>query len=537
MAGGEVADRLHPLETKILLAFAGAESLWEMDLVERTGLDQARVQTAVEWLRHKGLLHIETEQVTPIVSLTDLGAAYSTKKIPELRLLQVLQGGRQVTIEELRTGPDFTPEEISRGLGTLKALRLVTIGTGGALEPGGGSRAALEEIQSAIEFIETRGQLRLDDLPLSQREIVEAHARKRVKTEGIFRVTEQKARRLALDEGGRAARDVLMSRAGGTANLQEVSQLTPEMLRDGAWRGRAFRRYDISLKPSRILVGRRHPYREFLDAVKATLVALGFEEMRGPLVESEFWNMDALYMPQFHSAREIHDVYYLKPPRRPAQAPPAPVARRRTGGAAGPLLDPSLLQRVARTHRDGGRTGSRGWGYAYNPERARRLLLRSHGTAISARTLSRSPRVPGKYFAMARCFRYEQVDVTHATDFFQVEGIVLGPDIHLRTLLGLLELFGREVARAEAVRFVPAYFPFTEPSVELQVRHPKLGWMELGGAGLFRPEVTGPLGVTVPVIAWGLGLDRMAMVALNLQDIRDLFTADLEAIRAMPARR
>jgi phenylalanyl-tRNA synthetase alpha chain len=150
---------------------------------------------------------------------------------------------------------------------------------------------------------------------------------------------------------------------------------------------------------------------------------------------------------------------------------------------------------------------------------------------VSARTLGGKPKVPGKYFSIARCFRYDQVDATHAPDFFQVEGIVLGPDIHFRTLLGLLTLFAKEVARADEIKFLPAYFPFTEPSVEMHVRHPQLGWMELGGAGLFRPEVTGPLGVNVPVIAWGLGLDRMAMVALGISDIRDLFSSDLGFIR------
>ena len=153
--------------------------------------------------------------------------------------------------------------------------------------------------------------------------------------------------------------------------------------------------------------------------------------------------------------------------------------------------------------------------------------------AFIARTLASGASVPGKYFSIARCFRYDQVDATHATDFFQVEGIVLGSDINFRTLLGLLNLFAREVAQAKEVKFLPAYFPFTEPSVEMHVRHPKLGWMELGGAGLFRPEVTTPLGVSVPVIAWGLGLDRMAMVALGIHDIRDLFSADLEFIRTM----
>ena len=87
------------------------------------------------------------------------------------------------------------------------------------------------------------------------------------------------------------------------------------------------------------------------------------------------------------------------------------------------------------------------------------------------------------------------------------------------------------MAQAEDFRYVPDYFPFTEPSVELQVKHPTLGWVELGGSGLFRPELTRPLGVDVPVIAWGLGLDRMAMVALGIDDIRDLFSADLDFVR------
>ncbi|MGQ0809804.1 MAG: phenylalanine--tRNA ligase subunit alpha, partial [Nitrospiraceae bacterium] len=299
---------------------------------------------------------------------------------------------------------------------------------------------------------------------------------------------------------------------------EEVSQLTPELLKDGAWRSKRFRKYTINLRAPRIAAGKRHPYREFLDLVKHKLVSMGFQEMGGSLVETEFWNMDALFMPQFHPARDIHDVYFVKEPTHAT------------------TIDEPFLTRVAETHQHGGNTGSTGWGYVFDKERARRLVLRSQGTAVSARTLAAGPSVPGKYFSIARCFRYDQVDATHATDFFQVEGIVLGEDINFRTLLGLLNLFAREVAQAKESKFLPAYFPFTEPSVELHVRHPRLGWMELGGAGLFRPEVTLPLGVMVPVIAWGLGLDRMAMVALGIHDIRDLFSADLDLIRATRGR-
>jgi phenylalanyl-tRNA synthetase alpha chain len=287
------------------------------------------------------------------------------------------------------------------------------------------------------------------------------------------------------------------------------------MLKDGSWRDQKFRAYNLGLPPARLQAGRKHPYMEFLDGLKRTLLSMGFEEMRGGLVENEFWNNDALFMPQFHSARDIHDAYFVKQPR-----------------SAREIEEPFATQ-VAAAHENGWETGSKGWGYKFDMEKTLQLILRSQGTALSARQLAKGAKVPGKYFAIARCFRYDQVDATHLSDFFQVEGIVLGHDIGFTHLLGLLDLFAKEVARADETMFAPAYFPFTEPSVELHAKHPKLGWMELGGAGLFRPEVTEPLGVDVPVIAWGLGIDRMAMVALGIDDIRDLFSQDLDRVRAM----
>ena len=120
---------------------------------------------------------------------------------------------------------------------------------------------------------------------------------------------------------------------------------------------------------------------------------------------------------------------------------------------------------------------------------------------------------------------------------FRSEGIVLGEDVSLRTLLGFLEMFAVEVAGAKEVKYVPGYFPFTEPSVEVHIKHPVLGWFELGGSGIFRPEVTKALGIDVPVLAWGIGIDRMALMALGLNDLRELFSRDLEAVRLRRALR
>jgi phenylalanyl-tRNA synthetase alpha chain len=396
-------------------------------------------------------------------------------------------------------------------VGGLKEAKVVQIAQGGILAlTSGADISSYEFLSEVIRSVGEKGQPDLSLFPENQRSAVHANYHKRGKSKGIFRITEKKDRSYTLTPDGTEILRLVKERGAVT---EEASALTPEMMKLGTWKDKKFRAYNISINPPRQSIGRKHPYKEFLDFVKYKFIGMGFEEMRGPLVENEFWDMDALFMPQFHPARNIHDVYFVKEP------------------ALSRKIEEPFGKSVAAAHKDGGKTGSTGWRYAFDLERAKRLILRSQGTAVSARTLAAGPKIPGKYFSIARCFRYDAVDATHAPDFYQVEGIVLGKDINFTALLGLLKLFGQEIAKAEEFQFRPAYFPFTEPSVELHVKHPELGWMELGGAGIFRPEVTAPLGVNVPVIAWGLGLDRMAMVALGIQDIRDLFSTDLDFIR------
>jgi len=191
-----------------------------------------------------------------------------------------------------------------------------------------------------------------------------------------------------------------------------------------------------------------------------------------------------------------------------------------------------FLENVREAHENGWKTGSKGWCYKFSLDEAARLVLRSHGTALSSRTLV-SPRleIPGKYFSIVRCYRPEVTDRTHLTEFNQVEGIVVSAELNLRDLLGVLKRFAIEIAGADKVKFRPDYFPFTEPSVELLAYKEGYGWMEFGGSGIFRPELTEPLGISVPVIAWGLGVDRLFMMKTGADDIRYLFTEDLEWIR------
>ena len=508
---------LHPLEVKALAALeAGATD--EAEISARGRLEPEQVRTAVQWLLMKGLIAADSTESWVEVSLTESGVQHAERGVPETRILGLLaaaRAGQPLTMAGLASHPELAGEDTPAAAGALKKLGAIAIAQGGALELADRDRAqSFVHLEALIRRIAGGdGPMRLDQLPAAEQALVEENARKRGKGRGAFKLADRSRSRYALSETGRVLARTLGGSAAGLA--QEVSQVTPELLRDGAWRRVRFRRYNLGLRPARTLIGRRHPYAAFLDQVRDKFTALGFEEMRGDLVESEFWNMDALFMPQFHSARDIHDVYHVKEPSHARE------------------IEQTFGSSVAAAHESGGGTGSRGWRYQFDLERTRRLVLRSQGTALSARTLAGGAAVPGKYFAIARCFRYDQVDATHASDFFQIEGIVLGEKIDFRHLLGLLRLFAVEVAQAKETRFTPGYFPFTEPSVELHVNHPVLGWMELGGAGIFRPELVAPLGVRATVLAWGLGLDRMAMNALGIDDIRQLFTTDLEFMRTV----
>ncbi len=514
----KLAESLHPLEKKVLTLFKeGGPFSEEQILKADSTLQPAQLSMALGWLQTKEILALCEEKREEWVSLTDVGRTYAQKKNPSLQIADEIDQKGPTPLQDL--GRMLEPEERSSAIGALKKSGAISLSSDGVVPRI--DRSKLQEavaLQNTINALAKSNQeIRISALSKEDRQSIAAYHHKRGKSKGIFRVHERVLRSFAPTEQFLPVYEKMI--AAGV--VEEIGTLTPQMLKEGSWRGKRFRKYNIDFLPPRIGFGRRHPYQVFLNQVREQLISMGFSEMQGPLIESEFWNMDALYMPQFHPAREIHDVYFIK----------------------GPLYDEtipeSLIARVASTHEgvttpaDGAQPagGSSGWNYRFDAKRTRRLIMRSQGTSVSARTLANRPAIPGKYFSIARCFRYDQVDATHAPDFFQVEGIVLGEDVHFRTLLGLLTLFAKEIAKAEEVRFLPAYFPFTEPSVEMHVAHPTLGWMELGGAGLFRPEVTGPFGVDVPVIAWGLGLDRLAMMALKISDIRDLFSPDLEFIR------
>ncbi len=502
--------RLHPLEVKVLRSYGAEDRLTVARMQEELGFNEGQCNQALSWLSAKEYVQEEERRSRVYYELTDLGRDFARNGIPERRILHHVSEHGPTPMAELGAAVGLEKKDVGSAFGAMSKA--------GAVRMDDQKRVEVQEPDQAdwVETVEALIARAAQNGSISHGELSEADARliggmsKKRGAQGVpFKVVEREDVTYRLTDAGLTA-----ARSAAEAGLtgEEVGALTPAMLRDGSWRRVSFREYNIDTPPARVSIGRRNPYAEYVDWVKDKLVGLGFEEFDGPLVETEFWNSDALFMPQFHAARDIHDVYKVKEPTH-----------------AGEMAQPYLDQ-VAATHEDGWKTGSRGWRYGFDRDFTRRLILRSQGTVLSAKTLPEA-KIPGKYFGIVRCFRPDDVDATHLSDFYQTEGIVLGEEVNLRTLLGFLRIFAEEVAGADEVKYVPGYFPFTEPSVEVHIKHPVLGWFELGGSGIFRPEVTEPLGVSVPVLAWGLGIDRMALMQLGLGDLRELFSNDLEKVR------
>ncbi len=491
-------------EAKVLrtLIDSGGKSTLE-DLAKKSDLADSAVARAVLNLSQHRLVEEQVDRKTEL-RLSEEGRSFAVTGLPERRVLNEVKsrGGRL----ELKDALHYA--RLDEKYGSI-ATGWISRKKWGKIEKSGSDLvivARSDVLNDDDEEILARlkdNTAILEELPDNLKE-----AASRLTKRSVVEARVRNDHRVEISHRGR---DI----AAESKAKQEVSSLTGEMIVSGEWEKVPLRSYDVSSPVPRTFPGKYHPYLRFLRGVKRKLVALGFKEAVGPLVETAFINLDCLYMPQDHPAREIHDLYYLKDPSR---------ASLEQYGA--------LVDRVAETHENGWKTGSTGWRYKYSRDEASKLVLRSHGTALSVRSLmSKDLQIPGKYFAIARCFRPDMLDKTHLTEFNQAEGIVLDPSLNLRNLLGILEMFAKEVAGADKVRFKPDYFPFTEPSVELQAYREGFGWMEFGGSGIFRPEVTEPLGVKVPVLAWGLGIDRLYMMSRRTQDIRQLFTSDLEWIR------
>ncbi len=477
---------LSPFEVNLLRSLEIGK-LYSVDEASRVAkISRDAVLKAAHLLQEKGYAEVK-EKIVKIYRLTEEGKRYLEEGLPEERLFKILKERREVDLSELER--EFGKTTLGIALGWLKRRGAVEIRDG-----------KLVLIRDDVEF-EEKEALRLiaegkwDEVPgdvlrtLLKRKLVEEEEEKEI---------------------------FVVIRKRPEVELKEfVTDLTPELIISGKWREKEFLRYDIRVPAKELFVGKTHPYERIIRECRKIFLEMGFTEIKGHYVQPSFWNFDALFQPQDHPAREMQDTFYLD---RFVDIPE------------------DLAERVKLTHENGWKTGSTGWGGKWDVKKAKQLVLRTHTTAITIHYLAEHPEPPVKAFCIDRVYRREAIDPTHLPEFDQLEGVVLDYDVGFKDLLGLLREFFLKMG-FEDVRFRPGYFPYTEPSVEPEVYVEGLGWVELGGAGIFRKEVTEPLGIKGRVLAWGLGIGRLAMLRLGMKDLRKLYQPDLGWLRSCPVVR
>ena len=483
----KVLESLSPNEIKILPYL---EDKNIVSICKKSNLDKTSVIRSLEYLKNKEIVTLEYDK-KKIIDLGVNGILYKKKGLPERRLLSLLKEKRILPLEDTQKQSNLSDDEFRVSLGALKRKSLIDIVNNRIILNSGNdesSKKMPEEI-----FIES--------LPLNQNSLSPEQViifKELQKRRNIIEIREEKDIRLKVTDKGK---QLIKSRIK-SENL--IEQLTPGIIKsEKLWKGKKFRTYDVVSPVPEINGGKRHFVNQASDYARKIWTEMGFREMSGDIVVSSFWNFDALFTAQDHPVREMQDTFFIN--------------KKTT------LPEKEIVRRIKESH-EKGIDGSKGWQYSWDEEEAKKVVLRTHTTCISAQTLSKLKisELPQKFFALGKCFRNETVDWSHGFEFNQTEGIVVDRNANFRHLLGYLKQFFEKMG-FEKIRFRPSYFPYTEPSVEIDAwNSDRKVWLELGGAGIFRPEVTIPLLGDRYRTCMGPGFDRILIDYYKIKDLREL---------------
>ena len=497
-------SELHIYEKKVLKELEENPKATPEEIAENADMDIKAVMSAAGSLASKGIIEVD-KTVEETYSLTDDGQEYAEHGLPERQILRVLSEKEEIPMKDLADETGLDKKEANIALGWLR-------------------RKEWAQIDQGILVATEKGQEYAEKIGVDE-EVLEYL---RAQSEGVKVFTDSLKEGLLNLSGRKNILDVKKETSHsfkilpkgdeileeGFVIKQQATQLTHDQLKDGEWKSLEYRPYDINAEAPTVFIGKKHPLREIIDEIREIFLNMGFVEDNGEYVESAFWNFDSLFQPQDHAAREMQDTFYLKNP------------------LTCDLPDGDLVKLTAETHENGADTGSIGWQYDWSEDIARQSVLRTHTTGISTKHLFENE-PPIKMFSVGRVFRRETFDYKHLPEFHQVEGLVCGEGISYQNLLGTLKEFYKKLGFE--VRFRPAYFPYTYLSTESEIYLEEKGsWIELGGAGMFRPEVLKPLGIDQPALAFGMGIERLAMIRYDVEDIRMLYKSDLNWLREVP---
>jgi phenylalanyl-tRNA synthetase alpha chain len=501
-----IINEMHLYEKKVLkaLEISGGEATPE-EVSGSQDLNLKQIMSAAGALASKDIIKVQ-KKVQEVIKLNDDGIKYAHDGLPERRILKALGECKTIHMKDLSEKSDINPSNVKIAIGWLIRKRWATMDKGEVMiTPEGESSLKISSPDEILlNKILKEKKLSLESLTHDLKVGFQLLRRRK----GLLKVIKHTDYLFQITPKGKEILDI------GIEIREEATQLTHEQLKAGSWRELHYRGYDINAEHPEIFPGKMHPLQRNIQEIRRIFLNMGFTESRGTILESAFWNFDCLFQPQDHAAREMQDTFYVKSPETTD------------------LPTDDLVEKVGQAHVNGGSTGSEGWGYQWDVDVARQSVLRTHTTCVSARFLAKN-KPPLKMFSVGRVFRRETITYKHLPEFHQVEGIVAAEEINFRNLLGILKEFYYQLGFE--VRFRPAYFPYTYLSTECEIYLPeKESWIELGGAGMFRPEVLEPLGVETPVAAFGLGIERLAMIRLGIKDIRMLYQSNLGWLRKLP---
>jgi phenylalanyl-tRNA synthetase alpha chain len=465
-----VSQVLHDIEKKIIDSLKKKSEQTPEQLLESTELSIDQIRRGIEWLRLKDLAQVKESSKVEI-SLGQNGIDALKNGLPERKLMDLIKD-KPKTFDEIRTvlsGAGF-----NAAIANAKKNGWVKID-----KTESGSRISIKE--KSVETPEEKLISFIGNKSIAEEQIENKLALKFLlqRPDYIIENTE-KSKTVSLTE--------------------KASKIDSTLSDSGA--------IDVEADVPPVFVARTHPLKDTIDEIREIFVKLGFSEIEGNLTQSSFWNFDALFTPQDHPARELQDTFYLENIKSEKPA------------------TPKQIKQVSTSH-------SQNWGYNWKISESQKMVLRTHTTCVTIKYLAEKKPDEARVFSLGRVFRNEKVSYKHLVEFNQIEGIVIGNNTTLRDLMGIQKEFYKQLGLTK-IKFWPTFFPYTEPSLQTMVYNEKVGkWIELFGMGIFRPEVTKPLGIDKPVLAWGGGIERIAMLKYELDDVREFYNNNLNWLRTV----
>jgi phenylalanyl-tRNA synthetase alpha chain len=501
-------SNLHKIEKKILLTLVKHNKMDIEKLATIVNLSLDNVRRGIEWLKYKGivLVSIQKESIIQLISkapeLTPLDGkspVIDHLTLPERRIIDEIKktGQKSTKIGKLAKLCQMSNIEFSVGIQNAVRNGWLIKESDSLKITNSSERLSLEE--TLLEKISKLKKIKLSEL--SNKELQGFNLLK--KRPGYVKETIEKSFVISLtNEGKKIATSI------SSEDENEIGTITSEILNTGKWKNERFAEIDVTSPVRTYSIGRTHPLTEVINEIREIFVSMGFSEIEGSTIQSCFWNFDVLFTPQDHPARDMQDTFYLS-------------------NLTVEDIDPIVSNKVSNFHKTE-------WNYDWNLEKSKKTVLRTHTTPVTIKYLSENKLNYGRIFSIGRVFRNEKMSYKHLMEFNQIEGIVIGETINLRDLMGLQKQFYSKLG-LDKVKFWPTYFPYTEPSLQSMVYIDKLGkWVELFGMGMFRPEVTQSVGILNNVLAWGGGLERIAMIRYGLNDVRELYDNKLSWLRMQP---